>query len=1247
MFGYRLSWNLRWMSLLLWVVVTACGTSGKKGAGESCEANEDCDVSLNLECRGRKCRTILPSTPPIAKAAINPTTTNVGNQVQLDASASSDPLGDNLGLRFSWKLVEKPEKSQATIEKADQLVASFVPDVAGNYLFEVNVQIDRSGQIFSARAQAKLEAVLPPNQKPIANAGGDQLVVPGSSVSLDGSKSTDPEGQTLTYLWSIQTKPQGSQATLAEPASVKPSFKADIEGRYILSLVVKDTRDESSDPDTVTIEALVGADKVPTLTKVTPTEGGAYQTQFKVAIEGSNLVKGAKFRIDKYDFDTTWISETQLEASVNLVQVGAGEHKVLVVNTNGKGSNELTFKVTPIPAPTLASLSPEQGFLGVSKLVVTARGNNFIPDHSKVIFSTVELPTRVKSPTELEFDLELQSTPIGEYPVKVVNPGNQSSNIRNFRVLDKLLPPVLTVLNPPSGVEGTRVDFSVHGQGFAEGAVVLFDGKPLPSIRRSRDEMAVTPQLDLTQFQPGEYNVSVKNPDGQETNKEIFRVREKDPSPKLSRILPFTLYLNEVAKEVAIYGNDFLPGARVMIGNNEVTGSFGSVSYKSDTYIVATVDLTDSAKWISGDVDTIVINPNGKKSNPFKLSLSHRLPSVDAMLPSSWSTQCDTSVEVQGRNFLPGVVVNFGPNLSYSTTSTTNKLTYVSAEKLTFFLNATKMNAGSYNISVENGPLAKATTTFSLVSTASPTPIAGYVSPGWGRADTKVLLSIQPDFSNSTNLQSLHPGAVIDLGGKMHATSCSSSSSTGYCYSMDATLDLAGYKPGIYDFVIVNPCGVRGPVMSFVVEAAPAPYLSKFEPAFAEIGDKTKLVIKGGNFTAQHTLTWNGKTIDTVFKSDTEIETKDPIDFTNAQVGDLDVEFKNNNGLVATTKFSVVQAFAPHISDVSNNKQSVGPLQDMDITGTGFVLTSVVTLNGTPVISKFVSATQIALRGLDTSTLKAGMHVLQVKNGSRVSNLYPLALDDSGGPTIDYLSPSFAVGGTQSTVSVYIYGDNFSVKPQATLQIMGPDNQDYAANFVIASFYDTFIRGDFKVAALKPGRYIFQIKNPNGGTSNRSVFTVSPPPPPIITSLAPTFGYRGNSSQQIILKGSNFSVNDQAIFNQNILNPIPVTYDPNSPTEVRVQVNLSKFKAAGAYEIYVRRCLDTSCTQIEKTKPLSFQVNDPPCSAINCAVDLSPANSETCDTNGGNVCRPSCTTDQDCKNADSKATWTCKSGFCK
>lgn len=55
------------------------------------------------------------------------------------------------------------------------------------------------------------------NQAPVADAGIDQLqVVPGSSVTLNGSGSSDPDNDTLSYLW---TQVSGPTVTLSNPSS--------------------------------------------------------------------------------------------------------------------------------------------------------------------------------------------------------------------------------------------------------------------------------------------------------------------------------------------------------------------------------------------------------------------------------------------------------------------------------------------------------------------------------------------------------------------------------------------------------------------------------------------------------------------------------------------------------------------------------------------------------------------------------------------------------------------------------------------------------------------------------------------------------------------------------------------------------------------------------------------------------------------------------------------------------------------
>jgi PKD repeat protein len=80
------------------------------------------------------------------------------------------------------------------------------------------------------------------NKPPIADAGPDQTAKVGHTVQLDGSGSSDPDGDPLSYSWSFISKPAGSGAALSNPSLVNPTFVADIAGDYILELVVRDDR---------------------------------------------------------------------------------------------------------------------------------------------------------------------------------------------------------------------------------------------------------------------------------------------------------------------------------------------------------------------------------------------------------------------------------------------------------------------------------------------------------------------------------------------------------------------------------------------------------------------------------------------------------------------------------------------------------------------------------------------------------------------------------------------------------------------------------------------------------------------------------------------------------------------------------------------------------------------------------------------------------------------------------------------
>jgi len=154
--------------------------------------------------------------------------------MRLVAALRGDVTGDPMS--YSWSLTSRPTGSAASLANSTQASPSFTPDLAGVYVASLVVT---DGKQNSATSSITVTAILV-NTAPVANAGAARQVETGSTVTLSAAASSDAEGDSLTYLWTLLSKPTDSAASLSNSSAVAPSFAPDVAGAYVLGLTVND-----------------------------------------------------------------------------------------------------------------------------------------------------------------------------------------------------------------------------------------------------------------------------------------------------------------------------------------------------------------------------------------------------------------------------------------------------------------------------------------------------------------------------------------------------------------------------------------------------------------------------------------------------------------------------------------------------------------------------------------------------------------------------------------------------------------------------------------------------------------------------------------------------------------------------------------------------------------------------------------------------------------------------------------------
>ena len=165
--------------------------------------------------------------------------------VTLNASQSYDPDGDTL--TYLWEQISG--NNIASFSSNTSSITNFTaPSNSDTITLNLTVSDGKKSSTDDVIIQITRQ-----NQPPVANAGEDIKATGQSNVSLNGSSSSDANGDNLFFTW---TQTSGTQVQLTGGATSTPSFTAPNKSEMLVfSLSVSDGKSSSSDTVQVTISA--------------------------------------------------------------------------------------------------------------------------------------------------------------------------------------------------------------------------------------------------------------------------------------------------------------------------------------------------------------------------------------------------------------------------------------------------------------------------------------------------------------------------------------------------------------------------------------------------------------------------------------------------------------------------------------------------------------------------------------------------------------------------------------------------------------------------------------------------------------------------------------------------------------------------------------------------------------------------------------------------------------------------------
>src|SRR6266545_18676 len=363
---------------------------------------------------------------------------------------------------------------------------------------------------------------------------------------------------------------------------------------------------------------------VPTITSLSPnpvTVGGA---NFTLTVNGANFASSSVVRLNGTDRSTTFVTSSQLRASILAGDVAAAGTQSITVFTPGGGTTPAATLSVNNPAPTLSSISPSTLAAWGPAFTLTANGSNFV-NGSVVQVNGVSRPTTFVGPTQLTaaFQAADRTTTATSLSITVTtpSPGGGTTSVRTLTLTQPSVtvdattgPPGFTVTATMSNLPGNPNDWvALAAVGAANPTYVRYAFLSTLAGTTTKTWAFTLPttlgQYEVRFFLGDTYTRMATSP--------TITVANISPTPSLASLAPASVAAGTPAFALAVTGTNFTPTSVV-----RVNGVNRATSFVGPTQLTVSILATDIANAGTVSVTVVTPAPGGGTSNALPLTVT-------------------------------------------------------------------------------------------------------------------------------------------------------------------------------------------------------------------------------------------------------------------------------------------------------------------------------------------------------------------------------------------------------------------------------------------------------------------------------------------------------------------------------------------------------------------------------------------------------------------------------------------------